>query len=252
MTRRSGNVLVVGATSAIAAGFAREMARRGGALHLVARDSDELDRLANDISIRYKTSVTWSALDVSTETTSSASQVAFNEAIAKLGTIDGVVYATGILGDQSSAESDPAHAAAIVQTNYVSAVQFLTVAANYLEQRAAGFIVAIGSVAGDRGRPSNYVYGSSKGALALFAQGLRARMAKCGVHVMTVKPGFVDTKMTFGKKGMFLVADPDDVGRAIAKALDASKDVVYVPPFWALIMLIIRSIPEPIFKKMKL
>ena len=243
------NVLIIGATSAIAVAFARAIAERGGALHLIARDEEELERLAADLGVRYGVPAGWTQLaarDISRY------EGAFAEAARALGTIDGVCFALGMLGDQAASHRDAEAAAEIAETNYVSAVRMLTIAANYLEQQAKGFMVVVSSVAGERGRPSNYVYGSAKGALSLFAQGLRARLSKRAVHVLTVKPGFVDTKMTFGRPGRFLVASPQYVGRAILKALDARKDIVYVPPFWSLIMMIIRSIPEPLFKRLNL
>src|SRR6185369_4567811 len=136
--------------------------------------------------------------------------------------------------------------------NYTGVVSLMTYVANYMEKQGKGTIIGITSVAGDRGRMSNYIYGSAKAALTAFMQGLRSRMFKCGVHVMTVKPGFVDTKMTFGKPAMFLVAKPVTVAAAIVKAMRAGKDEIYVPWFWAFIMLIIRYVPEPIFKRLKM
>jgi short-subunit dehydrogenase len=225
------------------------MATRGHALHLIARDAEELMRICSDLQTRYSATVTWSTMDALQP---KACEKAFADSVNQLGTVDGVFFATGVLGNEPVSQVDADSAAEIAEINYVSALRFLTTAANYLEQRRQGFIVAITSVAGDRGRPSNYVYGSAKGALSLFLQGMRARLHKRNVHVMTVKPGFVDTKMTFGKSGMFLVAQPDQVGKAIVKALDARKDVVCIPSFWALIMLIIKLVPEPLFKRLKL
>jgi NAD(P)-dependent dehydrogenase (short-subunit alcohol dehydrogenase family) len=128
----------------------------------------------------------------------------------------------------------------------------LSLAATHLEAQGSGFLAAISSVAGDRGRQSNYVYGSAKGALSLFVQGLRNRLAPAGVRVHTIKPGFVDTPMTFGLPGMFLVADPGEIGEHIAAAIERGADVVYVPGFWRWIMLVIRLIPERVFKRLKL
>ena len=124
--------------------------------------------------------------------------------------------------------------------------------AQRFEDKGSGFIIGIGSVAGDRGRQSNYVYGSAKGAFHLFLQGLRNRLSSRGVHVLTVKPGFVDSPMTFGKEGLFLVASPEKVARAILRALKRRRNVIYVPWFWHWIMLIICCIPEFIFKRLKL
>ncbi len=163
-----------------------------------------------------------------------------------------MVVAVGRLGDQARAETDPAHAAEILQVNLGSAVSLLTHAANHLEAGGKGFIVGISSVAGDRGRQSNYVYGAAKGGLTVFLQGLRNRLAPKGVHVLTVKPGFVDTRMTFGKPGMFAVAEPEKVGEGIARALDHRRNVVYLPGFWRAIMGVIDAIPETVFKRLKL
>jgi len=245
----SQNVVIVGATSSIAVAFAREMARRGDALHLVARDSEEVARISADLRTRFNISVTSSTFDA--EDVESHRQ-AFEQSLASLGRLDGIFYAVGYLGDQCDAEQQVDEALKTINVNYVSAVSFLTLGAMYLEKQKQGFIIAVSSVAGDRGRPSNYIYGSAKGAFSLFAQGLRSRLYKHGVHVMTVKLGFVDTKMTFGKPGMFLVAQPEAVAQAIVRALAAKRDVVYVPQFWWLIMQVIKLIPEPIFKRLKL
>lgn len=245
----SRKVVIVGATSRMAAALAREMGRRGDALHLIGRDLDEVQRLSQDIACRFNVPVSCSQLDMC----SGPDFVpVFEQAVNSLGSADGFVFAAGMLGDQASDQHDAEAAVQVVETNYVSAVRFLTMAADYLETRKAGFLAVITSVAGDRGRMSNYIYGSSKGALSLFAQGLRARLCKSGVHVLTVKPGFVDTKMTFGRSGMFLVASPETVAASINAAIDKKTDVLYVPRFWELIMLIIKLVPEKVFKKTKL
>jgi decaprenylphospho-beta-D-erythro-pentofuranosid-2-ulose 2-reductase len=140
----------------------------------------------------------------------------------------------------------------VIDTNYTSAVSVLNLAADYLEQRRGGFICGLSSVAGDRGRQSNYLYGSSKAALSTYLQGLRNRLTRARVRVVTVKPGFVDTKMTFGLSGMFLVATPERVAKDISQAIRRGRSVVYTPWFWRPIMLVIRTIPEFIFKRMKL
>jgi short-subunit dehydrogenase len=247
MNQRS--ILIVGATSSIARAIAVEFAQTGAALHLAARDASEIERIASDLGIRYQVPVSWSRF----EACDYASHAAFFQAaVDRLEHLDGVVVSLGELGEQQEAQQDFEKAQRIIDSNYTGVVSILTHAANYLEQRKSGFIIGIASVAGDRGRPSNYVYGSAKGALSLFLQGLRARLAKSDVHVLTVKPGFVDTKMTFGKSGMFLVASPQQVAAAIVQALEKNRNITYVPWFWFGIMSIIRSIPESIFKKMKL
>lgn len=242
-------VLIIGATSSIAKAIAVQLAHQGKALHLAGRDAEEVERTAQDLAIRYQVPVSWSQF----EATAYHTHVDFFEkAIAQMGQLEGVIVSLGELGDQVQAQTDFSQAQRIIESNYTGVVSILTPVANYLEQQRQGYIIGISSVAGDRGRQSNYIYGSAKGALSLFLQGLRSRLAKVGVQVLTVKPGFVDTKMTFGKSGMFLVAKPDQVAKAILRARDRRKNIVYVPWFWFWIMLIIRSIPEPIFKKLKL
>jgi len=242
-------VLVIGATSSIARALAGEIARQGGALHLAARDEFELERVAKDIAVRYRVPVSWSpfeALDYDSHPDF------LQKVIDQLSRLDGVVVCLGELGEQQKAEIDFDRARRIIHSNYTGVVSILTHVANYLEQQREGFIIGISSVAGDRGRQSNYFYGSAKGALSLFLQGLRNRLAKSNVHVLTVKPGFVDTKMTFGKPGMFLIASPSQIATAILQGLRKGRNIVYVPGFWFWIMLIIRSIPESRFKRLKL
>lgn len=246
---KTKKILIIGATSAIARALAHRIAQNGSALHLAARDCDELERTVKDLAIRYQVPVSWSSFE--------ADSYAFHrdlidKAVDSMGQLDGIVVSMGELGDQEQAQTDMEHACRIISSNYTGVVSVLSHGANLLEQQGHGFIVGITSVAGDRGRQSNYVYGSAKGALSLFLQGLRNRLTQSGVHVMTVKPGFVDTKMTFGKSGMFLVASPEQVADGILQALHKRKNVVYVPWFWFWIMLIIRSIPEFLFKKLKL
>lgn len=246
---RDKAILVIGATSSIARAIINQMAKQGALLHLAARDEFELERVTRDVSIRFNSQVSWSFF----EATAYKSHSDFLEKVINhLGGLDGVIVSLGELGDQQIAQIDFDHAKNIIQSNYTGVVSILSYVANYLEQQKSGFIVGISSVAGDRGRQSNYIYGSAKGALSLFLQGMRNRLAKSGVHVMTVKPGFVDTKMTFGKSGMFLVANPEQVANSILKALPQKKNIIYVPWFWFWIMLIIRSIPEQIFKQLKL
>ena len=243
------SVLLIGATSSIARALAHQMAQQGTALHLVARDRAEVERIAQDIAIRYQSPVSWDTVDAFDY---DSHQALVPQAIANMGSLDGVVVSLGELGDQQQAQTDFDLAQRIIHSNYTGVASMLTHIANYLEEQKTGFIVGISSVASDRGRPSNYVYGSAKGALSLFLQGMRSRLAKSNVHVMTVKPGFVDTKMTFGKSGMFLVASPQQVAKAISQALSQKKNVVYAPWFWRGIMSIIRSIPESIFKQLNL
>ncbi len=242
-------VLLIGATSSISRALAVEMAKKGWRLHLAARDSFEVERIAQDLYIRYGIAVSWSIFEAQKYEHHS---LFFEKIITELGGVDGVIISLGELGEQDQAQEDFAQTQRIIDSNYTGVISVLTYVANYLEKQQHGFIIGISSVAGDRGRQSNYIYGSAKGGLSLFLQGLRNRLSKSGVHVLTVKPGFVDTKMTFGKPGMFSVASPEQVAIAILKGLQKNKNIIYVPWFWWGVMTIIRSIPESIFKKLKL
>jgi decaprenylphospho-beta-D-erythro-pentofuranosid-2-ulose 2-reductase len=169
-------------------------------------------------------------------------------ATRELGGLDGVVLCFGTLGDEDKAQIDPAEALATIHQNFTGAVSLLTIAARQLEAQGTGFILVIGSVAGDRGRKSNYVYGSAKGALHLFVQGLRARLSKTKIHVMTVILGVVDTRMTWGREGARFTVPPERAAELIFEAWRKKRDVVYVPSFWRPIMAVVRAIPERIFK----
>ena len=166
------------------------------------------------------------------------------------GPFDLVVLAFGYLGDTHTAQRDTDEMAHILNANFTGAALALAHLANYLEEKGtpAG-IIAISSVAGDRGRQGNYIYGAAKGGLSIFLQGLRNRLAATSVHVLTVKPGFVDTPMTEGLDGLFLVASPERVAADIVRAYRQKKDVLYTPFFWRWIMLAVKSIPERIFKR---
>jgi decaprenylphospho-beta-D-erythro-pentofuranosid-2-ulose 2-reductase len=242
------NVLILGATSAIARATATAFAARGDSLYLASRDLDELQRIAADLHIRYGVEVYYGSFDAEASETHDAF---FQSVLATMPGLSGVVLAFGYLGDQQAARSFKT-GAKIIASNFTGAASILSLCADHFEAQQRGFIVGISSVAGDRGRQSNYVYGSAKGALSLYLQGLRNRLYSSGVRVITIKPGFVDTAMTFGLPGMFLVASPQSVGERIVRVLSKSADVVYLPWFWRYIMLIIRSIPEPVFKRLKL
>ncbi|MGA7520956.1 MAG: SDR family NAD(P)-dependent oxidoreductase, partial [Acidobacteriaceae bacterium] len=173
-------------------------------------------------------------------------------AVAALGGIDVALVAHGVLGDQPQAERDYAVAEAVLRTNFLSAVSLVTWLANYFEAERRGTIAVISSVAGDRGRKSNYVYGASKGGLNVFLDGVRNRIDRAGVQVLTIKPGFVATPMTAHLPKNALFAEPSAVARYVLRAIDRRRDVVYAPPFWGAIMLVVRSIPGGIFKKLNL
>jgi decaprenylphospho-beta-D-erythro-pentofuranosid-2-ulose 2-reductase len=237
-------ILMLGASSDIAAAVAREYARHGYDLYLAARKTDELAAFSNDIKIRYGKEarpVYFDALDYKSHQDFYA---ALNPKPA------GVICAVGYLGDQEKAQSDFAETDKIIQTNYTGCVSILNVIANDFEQRKSGFIVGISSVAGDRGRKKNYMYGSAKAAFTAYLSGLRNRLYDAGVQVLTVKPGFVDTKMIKGMETPEkLTAQPEEVARDIYRAQSTGKDVLYTTWVWRYIMSIINSIPEGVFKK---
>ncbi|WP_342376582.1 SDR family oxidoreductase [Myxococcus stipitatus] len=242
-------VLVLGATSAIAQATVRLLAARGASLYLVGRNAANLDAVTKDAATRGAAKVESKAVDLNDFATHEA---LVEGAFQALGGLDGVVLAHGVLGDQAESQATWTATEAVLRTNFMSAVSLLTPLANRFEAQKAGTLVVISSVAGDRGRQSNYVYGASKGALNVFLQGLRNRLAKANVAVVTVKPGFVDTPMTAHLPKNKLFASPEKVARGLLRAADSRKNEVYVPGIWALIMLIIKSIPESVFKKLKL
>ncbi len=244
----SQSVLILGATSAIARATAAAFAKSGRSLYLASRDADELERIASDLRLRYNVEVSHDVFDV--EATDTHGEF-FGKVVKVMPDLSGAVLAFGYMGNQQEM-TDFKACAKVISCNFTGAVSILNLCAHHFETRKSGFIIGISSVAGDRGRQSNYVYGSAKGALSLYLQGLRNRLHPSGVRVITIKPGFVDTAMTYGLPGLFLVASPQSVGDRIAACADRSADVVYLPWFWRYIMLIIKHIPEFIFKRMKL
>lgn len=244
------NWIIVGATSAIAEAVARLWAARGYKLFLVARNEERLAQIAQDLKVRGAASVETFTMDANAF---ERHQECLEAASNALGRVDGILIAHGTLPDQKACETSFNVARTEIETNGLSVISLCTLAANLFEQQRQGDIAVISSVAGDRGRQSNYVYGAAKGMVSIFLQGLRNRLASSGVHVITIKPGFVDTPMTAGfDKGGPLWASADQVAAGIVKAIDTKRNVVYLPWFWWIIMNIIRHIPEFMFKKMKL
>jgi decaprenylphospho-beta-D-erythro-pentofuranosid-2-ulose 2-reductase len=242
-------ILIIGATSAIAEATARILAGRGDALYLVARNEMRLAAVAADLSVRGSPRVGSEVLD--------ANDVGAHESMLKraetfLGDYDTVLIAHGTLSDQKACEASVELALREIDTNALSVVALLTRIANRLEQRRAGIIAVISSVAGDRGRASNYVYGSAKALVSAFLSGLRQRLGKSGVGVVTIKPGFVDTPMTAAFAKGPLWARPERVAQGIVRALDRRSSTVYLPGFWWPIMFIIRAIPERLFWRLSL
>lgn len=242
-------VLIIGASSAIAEAAARLWAVQGASLFLVARKAERLQAIAADLSVRGAAKVGTQVMDA---TDVAAHAAMLDAALVELGGIDIALIAHGTLPDQKACEASVELTLKEIDNNGLSVIALATRLANLLETQGSGCIAVISSVAGDRGRQSNYVYGAAKGMVTRFLQGLRNRLAKKGVQVLTIKPGFVDTPMTAAFKKGALWAQPDDVARGILAAIENGKNEVYLPGFWWLIMAIIRHIPEPIFKKLSL
>ena len=242
-------VLIIGATSAIAQATAKLFAQKHHALFLVGRNTDKLESIAADLKVWGAHQVDYITLDLNE---CDKHPAMLEQVYASLEGLDTVLIAHGILDDQKAGEQDYAKAEQALRTNFLSVVSLLTPIANRLEKQRYGCIAVISSVAGDRGRQSNYIYGTAKGALSLFLQGLRNRLHPANVCVLTIKPGFVDTPMTTDFKKGALWAKPEAIARGIYRAIEKRKNSVYLPWFWAPIMMIIRCLPEPIFKRMKL
>lgn len=243
------NILIVGASSAIAAATAREWAKQRASLYLVGRDREKLDALKADLEVRGAAAVfvaEFSAADFSSH------KALVETAAEAMSGIDVALIAHGSLSDQALCQQDISLAVEEHNTNAVSYFSLLESLAGYMEPRKQGVIAAIGSVAGDRGRQSNYIYGAAKGAVAVYMQGLRQRLQKSQVGVVMIKPGFVDTPMTSEFKKGLLWAQPESVAENIVAAIEKRKDVVYTPWFWRWIMLIIKLIPEAVFKRISL
>jgi len=238
-------VLIVGAKSDIAKELAKEYARNGYNLYLAARRNESLSDLSSDIRIRYGVDVQLKELDI----TDFQSHVGFYESLNPKPL--GVIVVSGYMADQKECEKDWAKTLNTINVNYTGPVSLLNIVANDMEQNKNGFIVGISSVAGDRGRKANYIYGSSKAAFSAYLSGLRNRLYDSKVQVLTVKPGFVNTKMTQGLNlPKRLTAEPRDVAVDIFKAQQNKKDVLYTKARWRLIMFIIKNIPEFMFKKL--
>jgi len=243
------NMIVFGATSAIAQQCIRLYAADGWGLFLVGRNADKLQTVADDALARGAARVEQAALDLN-ELDRHAALI--DDAIERLGGLDIALIAHGTLSDQPACQASVQQTLAEINTNLVGPLSLLTLLANVFERNRAGSIVVISSVAGDRGRQSNYVYGAAKGGLTVFLQGLRNRLQRSGVQVLTVKPGFVDTPMTAEFDKGALWASAADIAAGIRRAVDKRRDVAYLPWFWRPIMWTIRTIPEFVFKRLSL
>jgi decaprenylphospho-beta-D-erythro-pentofuranosid-2-ulose 2-reductase len=242
-------ILIVGATSAIAEQCARVWAQQGHALCVVGRSAAPLNAIASDLKTRGASFSQALTLDVRSL---DAHAGMVEQAVQVLGGLDIALIAHGTLTDQDRAQTDPAYALDEICTNGTSVISLMSVVGERLATQGTGCVAVISSVAGDRGRESNYVYGSAKALVTAFASGLRQRLSKRGVQVLTIKPGFVDTPMTAHLPKGALWAQPEQVALEIIQAIEKKKHVIYTPGFWRLIMLIIRHIPEAVFVRLKL
>ncbi len=251
MSDNSKSVIIVGSTSGMGRWSAIAFGKRGYRVVLAARDQEENIRVAEDVTARCNVA----ALTVPFDAEDYESHDTFLQQCAEAngGMPEGLVYFAGFMADQRAAEKDFVLARRMIDVNFTGAVSLIERFANLCEARKSGFIGIVSSAAGDRGKQSNYIYGATKGALTVYAQGLRNRMHASGVSVTTIKPGFVDTRMTFGMSlPKALTASAEAAGEAITKAVVERRNVTYVLWFWRYIMMIIRAIPEFQFKKMKM
>ena len=240
-------VLIIGAKSDIAKEVAREYAKNGYDLYLAGRNIDEMKDFENDIKIRSKADVKLKEFDI----TNFESHEQFYNSLEPKPL--GVIVAAGYMAEQKECENDFTKTLNTINVNFTGAVSILNIIANDMEKSKNGFIVGVSSVAGDRGRKANYIYGSSKAAFSAYLSGLRNRLFESKVQVLTVKAGFVATKMTDGLDlPEKLTAQPEDVAKDIFVAQQKGKDILYTKGIWRFIMLIIKHIPEFIFKKLSI
>ena len=239
-------ILIIGATSAIAEATARRYAARGAALHLVGRQAARLETIAADLATRGAKAST-AVLDVNDL---AAHAAALDQAWTALGGVDAVLVAHGTLPDQAACDASVEVAMHEFATNGTSTIALCVALAQRLQ--AGATLAVISSVAGDRGRASNHLYGSAKAAVSAFLSGLGQRLRPAGINVLTIKPGFVDTPMTAAFRKGALWAKPDQVAAGIVRAIDRRRAVAYLPWFWWGIMQVIKAIPEPVFRRIRL
>lgn len=240
--------IILGATSTIARAFARLVSARGDGVLLAGRDMEELERIATDCGFRgapLAEAIAFDARDAGS----------FGPILTRADTLEGTVCVAVFVGSmpsQAEIDADPALVEGTVTDSFTGPARFLTAVAPLLEARGSGTVIGVGSVAGDRGRLGNYVYGAAKAGFHAYLSGLRNRLGRSGVHVVTVKPGTVDTAMTWGLEKLPFLAPPEKVAADILRAADRKTDVLYTPVIWWPVMTVIRAIPERIFKKMQI
>ena len=240
-------ILIIGATSDMAQAFAKRVSLEGKSLMLAARDEKILKNIANDIRVRSGVEVTTHLFDI----LDMNSHKNFYEGLPKRP--DGVICFVGLLGDSTDCHRSFELAKKVIDTNFTGVVSLLDLVANEFEERKSGWLVGLSSVAGDRGRSPRYHYGSAKAGLNAYLSGLRQRLYKANVLVLNVIPGYCRTKMVEGwKLPAGFTSDPDEVAIAILKAITKKRDVIYVRSVWRWIMFILKSIPEAVFKRLKI
>lgn len=245
-------IAIFGATSAIASACARRWVAKGCSLVLIARDATRLDVLAQDLDVRKAPGQSIATVCADLADLSSHAHIV-EQAFARLHGLDVILVAHGSLSPQAACEDSVDLTLREINLNALSPISIVTLAAKRFETAGAGVIAVIGSVAGDRGRQSNYVYGAAKGMLSIFLEGLRNRLSQKNITILTIKPGFVDTPMTahVARKGR-LWASADQIAAGIVAAVERKRDVAYLPGFWRPIMFVIRHIPEGLFKRLRL
>jgi decaprenylphospho-beta-D-erythro-pentofuranosid-2-ulose 2-reductase len=238
--------LILGASSAIARAFIRLVASEGAELILGGRDMKDMERTAADARVR-------GATNVDLRHFGALNRASHSEFVAALPRRPfNVLLAFGLLHAQEAIDRNPVLAEEVIAVNYLGAVSILSRLEGRLAEQGEGAVVVLSSVAGDRGRPSNFIYGSAKAGLNTYLQGLRARLSGRGVTVTTIKAGFMDTAMTYGLPGMFLVASPEACARTCRAAAAGGRDILYFPVFWWGIMAVIKAVPEALFKRLNL
>ncbi len=242
------NILIIGANSAIARATARLMAARGETLYLMGRNSERLQELVNDVEVRGATISGSQVLDLGDPDTIKGT---LQDAVNALGSLDAVLICHGSLPDQSQCEADYQAAKQAINVNGLSVIALLTELAPIMSTQGSGTIAVVTSVAGDRGRQPNFVYGAAKAMVSTYLEGLRGKLLKSGVHVIDIRPGLVDSPMTAHMEKGPLWAMPEQVAIRIVQAIDKQQHTVYTPGYWRLIMAIVKSIPAVIFKRLK-
>lgn len=243
-------IVAFGATSLIAQATLKNFAREKDAFVLVGRNKNKLDEIRHDLLVQGASSVNVKVVDNMLDFESH--QTLIDEIDKTLDNFDNFFVFYGTLGNQKEMEANFLEAKKLLDVNFMSIASLVSIVANKFQKDARGNIAVVSSVAGDRGRQSNYFYGTSKGALSIFLQGLRNRLCPFNVNVLTIKPGFVATPMTANLEKGLLFASADLVGNDIYKAVKKNKNILYTPCFWGIIMLIVKHIPECIFKRLKL